>query len=302
MAAPGWMNRAARCAMACLAGWASWLLAAKPGSNATRRARTAPPCTLRATPSFASCSRSRRMVMSETASSSVRSETRTAPLRRSSPRMRSWRSSASTGGSSLQSPNPDRFKHDITRDTSVRRRRGEPVSVSWRAPGRVNLIGEHTDYNDGFALPFAIEQGCTAVVEVRGDDLLRVTSRQQEGVAEARLGELTPGAGGWTGYALGVLWSLAQDGIAVPGLDIELDSDVPIGSGLSSSAALVCSVATAVDDLLGLGLSADELLAVTRRTENDFVGAPTGGMDQLAVLRCTAGHALFCDMRSLATE
>jgi len=176
------------------------------------------------------------------------------------------------------------------------------VSVSWRAPGRVNLIGEHTDYNDGYALPFAIEQGCTATVAARSDDLLQVSSRQQDDGVQLRVGELAPGATGWAGYAVGVVWALTQHGVVPPGLDIELDSDVPIGSGLSSSAALVCSVAAALDDLLSLGLSGDELLAITRRTENDFVGAPTGGMDQLAGLRCTAGHALFCDMRTLATE
>jgi galactokinase len=176
------------------------------------------------------------------------------------------------------------------------------VSVSWRAPGRVNLIGEHTDYNDGFALPFAIEQGCTARVEARPDDILTVVSRQQGPAGDFRLAELRPGPTGWAGYALGVVWALRESGAQVPGLSVMLDSDVPIGSGLSSSAALVCSVATAVDDLLGLRLTADDLLAVTRRAENDFVGAPTGGMDQLAALRCTEAHALFCDMRSLATE
>jgi galactokinase len=116
------------------------------------------------------------------------------------------------------------------------------------------------------------------------------------------LSELRPGADGWAGYALGVLWALRESGRDLAGVDIALDSDVPIGAGLSSSAALVCSVATAVDDLLDLALDSDELLAITRRAENDFVGAPTGGMDQLAALRCTADHALFCDMRSLETD
>jgi galactokinase len=166
----------------------------------------------------------------------------------------------------------------------------------------VNLIGEHTDYNDGFVLPFALEQGCTATVDRRSDDRVRVRSAQQSEPRELAVDELRPGTTGWAGYALGVVWALRQDGHEVPGLDIALDSDVPIGSGLSSSAALVCSVATAVDDLLGLHLGPDALLALTRRVENDFVGAPTGGMDQLASLRCTDGHALFCDMRSLATE
>jgi len=176
------------------------------------------------------------------------------------------------------------------------------VPVSWRAPGRVNLIGEHTDYNEGFALPFAIEHGCTATVDIGDYRRVRVRSRQKPDAVDVALDELAPKTGDWAGYALGVVWSLRERGVAVPGLSIELDSDVPVGSGLSSSAALVCAVATAVDDLLDLQLDADELLAVTRQTENDFVGAPTGGMDQLAALRSVDGHALFCDMRTLATE
>jgi galactokinase len=176
------------------------------------------------------------------------------------------------------------------------------VAARWRAPGRVNLIGEHTDYNDGFALPFALEVGCTATVSRRPDDVVEVGSAQLGDAMAVPLSAVQPGVSGWTGYVLGVLWALRQRGHEVPGLSIVVDSDVPVGAGLSSSAALVCSVATAVDEVLGLGQSADELLAVSRSAENDFVGAPTGGMDQLAALRCTAGHALFCDMRSLATE
>jgi galactokinase len=166
----------------------------------------------------------------------------------------------------------------------------------------VNLIGEHTDYNEGFALPFAIAQGCTATAERLSEASVRVRSRQKPEAVDVALDELAPGSGGWAGYALGVVWSLRERGLDVPGVALELDSDVPVGSGLSSSAALVCSVATALNDLLDLGLDADELLAVTRQTENDFVGAPTGGMDQLAALRSVEGHALFCDMRTLATE
>ena len=176
------------------------------------------------------------------------------------------------------------------------------MPVTWWAPGRVNLIGEHTDYNAGFVLPFAIEAGCTAVVETTTGPGFRVTSAQRDDAVQVDAGALRPGSGGWAGYALGVLWALRERGVPLPGLDVRLDSTVPPGAGLSSSAALVCSVATAVDDLLGLDLDPDDLLAVTRRAENDFVGAPTGGMDQLAALRATEGHALFCDMRTLATE
>jgi galactokinase len=176
------------------------------------------------------------------------------------------------------------------------------ASSRWRAPGRVNLIGEHTDYNQGFVLPFAIDAACTATVAHRDRPEITVRSTQADEPVTITLDELRPGTGGWAGYALGVVWDLRRRGVGVPGLAIEVDSTVPRGAGLSSSAALVCSVATALDELLELSLSADDLLAVTRAAENDFVGAPTGGMDQLAVLRCTAGHALFCDMRTLQAE
>ena len=176
----------------------------------------------------------------------------------------------------------------------------------WRAPGRINLVGEHTDYNDGFVLPFALEVGCTAAVAPgpAGSDGWSVRSAQQpepvvvrrSGLAEA------PDVPAWSRYVLGALWLLTDRGVDVPPLDLEVDSDVPSGAGLSSSAALVCSVARALDDHLGLGLDDAALFALTRDVENDAVGAPTGGMDQLVSLRGEAGHALFCDMRSHETR
>jgi galactokinase len=174
--------------------------------------------------------------------------------------------------------------------------------AAWCAPGRVNLIGEHTDYNAGFALPFAIEQSCVALAGELGEPTVVVASAQRPGEIRIPLDELSPGLGGWAGYVAGAAWVLRDMGVSVPGLRISVDSTVPAGGGLSSSAALVCSVSAALDELLGLDLSSADLLAVTRRVENDFVGAPTGGMDQLAALNCTAGHALLCDMRTLDVE
>jgi galactokinase len=173
----------------------------------------------------------------------------------------------------------------------------------WIAPGRINLIGEHTDYNDGFVLPFALEVGCTATLSPATDGW-SVVSAQAPGevvVQPSGLGgrEQVPD---WAAYVLGALWLLHDDGVEVPPLRIEVDSDVPTGAGLSSSAALVCSVVCALDDHLGLGLGPDGLLALSRRVENDAVGAPTGGMDQLASLRGQAGHVLFCDMRDLTAQ
>jgi galactokinase len=176
------------------------------------------------------------------------------------------------------------------------------MPVSWRAPGRVNLIGEHTDYNAGFALPFAIGQACAATVERLDAPVLELSSAQFDGALRLPLAQLRPGPHSWSAYAAGVAWVLREWGVDVPGLRIALDSTVPTGAGLSSSAALVCAVATAVDDLLGLDLAPGRLLELTRSVENDYVGAPTGGMDQLAALQCTDGHALFCDMRTLGVE
>ena len=173
----------------------------------------------------------------------------------------------------------------------------------WIAPGRINLIGEHTDYNDGFVLPFALEVGCTATLSPATEGW-SVTSAQAPGEVVVQPSGLAgrEQVPDWAAYVLGALWLLHDDGVEVPPMRIEVDSDVPTGAGLSSSAALVCSVVCALDDHLGLGLGPDGLLALSRRVENDAVGAPTGGMDQLASLRGEAGHVLFCDMRDLTAQ
>lgn len=178
----------------------------------------------------------------------------------------------------------------------------QPVSEPTRAfaPGRVNLIGEHTDYNDGFVLPFALGLGCTATVVLGGEGWSATSAQQDDEVATTTCAPSD--VPGWATYVLGPLWLLADRGVDVPPLRIHVDSNVPLGAGLSSSAALVCSVITALDEALSLGLSADESLALSRAVENDVVGAPTGGMDQLVSLRAVEGHALFCDMRSLETS
>lgn len=172
------------------------------------------------------------------------------------------------------------------------------MTVRWHAPGRVNLIGEHTDYNAGLALPFAIGQGCVATVD-RADRFRATSAQNHEQVEVADLAELPEG---WARYVLGPARVLQDRGYDVPPVSVAIDSDVPLGAGLSSSAAIVCSVTTALDDLLGLGLSDDDLLAVSRAAENDVVGAPTGGLDQLASLRCAADHLLLCDFSDLSTR
>lgn len=183
---------------------------------------------------------------------------------------------------------------------------GHAPAGLWSAPGRVNLIGEHTDYNDGFVLPFAINRRTVVAVGLREDRMLRVASAFADELVEIDLAQLTPDAlSGWSAYPLGVVWALSQFGAdlgAVPGLELYIDSDVPVGAGLSSSAALECSVAVALNDLWQLGMSPNTLAAVGQRAENAAVGAPTGIMDQSASLLGQAGSAVFLDCRSLHTE
>ncbi|BCW39714.1 galactokinase [Arthrobacter sp. StoSoilB3] len=174
----------------------------------------------------------------------------------------------------------------------------------WQAPGRVNLIGEHTDYNEGFVLPFAIDRTAKVALHVRDDSTVRMLSTfGGHGMVEASLAELEPGSGeGWSRYPLGVAWALQERGITVPGFDLLLDSDVPSGAGLSSSHAIECAVISALNELTGAGFAAEELVLATQRAENIFVGAPTGIMDQSASLRGAKGHAVFLDCRDQHVE
>jgi len=177
-----------------------------------------------------------------------------------------------------------------------------PESV-WRAPGRVNLIGEHTDYNDGFVLPIAITYGVTAAAASRPDRTLRLVSAQADQVTEVDVDSLAPGSvPGWAAYVAGVVWALRESGHDVGGADVHVDGDVPRGAGLSSSAALECSTAAALCDAYGLELSATEIVQLTKKSENQFVGVPNGIMDQSASMLATSGHALFLDARTLRTE
>jgi galactokinase len=178
-----------------------------------------------------------------------------------------------------------------------------PAGV-WSAPGRVNLIGEHTDYNDGFVLPFAIEARTYVAARVRGDAVLRMRSIQKHtGDVSIDLAEIEPGhPDGWAAYVAGVVWAARAAGHDVRGMDLLVDGRVPLGGGLSSSHALECAVALAMNEMFGLGLDLNSLGRLSYTTENDFVGAPTGMMDQLASLRCTAGNALFLDNRTLEAE
>ena len=171
-----------------------------------------------------------------------------------------------------------------------------PTGV-WSAPGRVNIIGEHTDYNEGFVLPIAINRATYAAIALREDKAARVSSTFSNEVVELELDKLGE-ATGWAAYPLGVAHVLP----ASTGFDLFIDSDVPVGAGLSSSAAIECAVALGLDELLGLGNDRRALARVGQRAENEVVGAPTGIMDQSASLLSRADHAVFLDCQSLAVE
>ena len=175
----------------------------------------------------------------------------------------------------------------------------EPDGV-WSAPGRVNLIGEHTDYNEGFVLPFAIDRAAAVAIRLREDNTARLVSSY--GDSEIVSVDLTTlsreSMAGWAAYPLGVVWVMGQLGIAIGGFELYLHSTVPSGAGLSSSAAIECAVATAFNELESAGLSLNELVLVGQRAENEVVGAPTGILDQSASLLSADGNAVFLDCRT----
>ncbi|MEV1022301.1 galactokinase [Streptomyces sp. NPDC050264] len=180
----------------------------------------------------------------------------------------------------------------------------EPAGV-WAAPGRVNLIGEYTDFNEGFVMPLALPHTAVAAVAARTDGVLRLHSADIDApVAELRVDDLTPlskyGQGGWAAYPAGVVWALRDAGHPVTGADIHLASTVPTGAGLSSSAALEVVTAYALNELFELGLNRQELAVLAQRAENVFVGVPCGVMDQMASACGTEGHALHLDCRDLS--
>ena len=182
---------------------------------------------------------------------------------------------------------------------------GAPALIG-RGPGRVNLIGEHTDYNEGFALPFAIDRVTLAALRPRDDRRVRLVTDFVEGVVETDLDSLVGASRlGWAAYPLGVAWALREAGVdlsAVSGLDVALVSDVPVGAGLSSSAAIETAVAVALNDLWGLGFDRRALARVGQRAENVVVGAPTGILDQSASLLGEPDAAVLLDCGTLDTE
>ncbi len=177
---------------------------------------------------------------------------------------------------------------------------GHLPDVTSEAPGRVNLIGEHIDYSEGFVLPFAINNRTHAAISRSSDGLVRIASHQRRNnIFSISISDIKPGSkGDWEKYVLGVIWALG----VTEGLNILVDGNVPAGAGLSSSAALECAVAVGLNTLLNLCLSDKELARATQRAENDYVGMPCGIMDQSVSIMGKAGSALLLDCRDLSTE
>ena len=179
----------------------------------------------------------------------------------------------------------------------------QPTGV-WSAPGRVNLIGEHTDYNEGFVFPFAINRRTFAAIALRDDNLVRVSSSFSPVIHETEVTNITKtNDNDWAAYPFGVAWSIQQLSKATAtGFDCYIESDVPVGAGLSSSAAIECAVSLALNDLWNAGLDRRALARAGQMGENEIVGAPTGIMDQSASLLGETDHAVFLDCRSLEAQ
>ncbi|HEX3424934.1 MAG TPA: galactokinase [Acidimicrobiales bacterium] len=193
---------------------------------------------------------------------------------------------------SLRSPTADDVAHLFQEHF------GRPPDGVWQAPGRVNLIGEHTDYNAGWALPFAIDRRVLVAAARRHDGRLRCISAQSDHEVQAETGSLSPkSVAGWGAYPLGGVWALCQAGYDTGGFDVAVDSGVPLGRGLSSSAALTAAVAVAVAELTGVE---PDLAALCQRAEAEFVGTPVGMLDPLAVLGGRGGMALMIDFAALS--
>jgi galactokinase len=177
-----------------------------------------------------------------------------------------------------------------------------PTGV-WAAPGRVNLIGEHTDYNDGFVLPFALPMRTVVEASIVDSPEWTVWSAATDDKVSFGPEDLVPGkVQGWAGYVAGIVWALRRFGFDGTGAQLAVSSDVPVGAGLSSSAALECAVLTALVDLGGIDLPVEGRPRLAQAAENGYVGVPSGIMDQSASTLAKSGHALFLDCRSLATD
>lgn len=188
---------------------------------------------------------------------------------------------------------------EIIRSAFVDRFGKEPMLFA--APGRINLIGEHTDYNKGFVLPAAVDKRMYAAIAENGTDQVNVFALQYNTAASFPLHQSRAGEG-WVNYLIGVTYFLQQTGEQVRGIDVVIGGDVPVGAGMSSSAALCSAYGFALNEIFQLGFSRMELAIIGQKTENEFVGLQCGIMDQFASLHGKKGHAVKLDCRSLEYE
>ena len=177
---------------------------------------------------------------------------------------------------------------------------GHQSAGVWSAPGRANLIGEHTDYNNGFVFPFGIDRRTFVALAPREDSKCRVASSISDEVFEWNLSEEKPTGMDWALYPLGVAWTMREH--AKGGFDAYFVSDVPVGAGLSSSAAIECSIGIALNEIWNAGLSKQEIALLGQKAENEVVGAPTGIMDQTASMLAQPDSAVLIDCKTLETE
>jgi len=173
-------------------------------------------------------------------------------------------------------------------------------TITAQAPGRINLIGEHTDYNDGYVLPAAIDKYLTVKLKVNTtDSKVKITASDLGESFTFDLHDFSPATGGWPNYVMGVVHELQQKGAPIRGFDAEFESQVPIGSGISSSAALECSFAVALNELFVLGFDRWELIQAAQMAEHNFVGIRCGIMDQFASMMGQQDKVMLLDCRSL---
>jgi galactokinase len=190
---------------------------------------------------------------------------------------------------------------EMVQDAFIKRF-GQPAELLVRAPGRVNLIGEHTDYNDGFVLPMAIDRAVWIALRPRGDRRIRISSLEMELPGDFLLDDLQKSSRDWYEYLKGVAWALSEGGYKLEGWEGVMSSDVPIGAGLSSSAAIEMATARAFAQVAGFDWDPARMAQAGRKAENSWMGVSSGIMDQMASAACQAGHALFLDCRSLDYE
>ena len=190
----------------------------------------------------------------------------------------------------------------VTITSHFQRTFGAPPTCIIRAPGRVNLIGEHTDYNEGFVLPMAINRGVWIALRPRNDPRVLIHSLDFPSLADFDLTHLTHSGEEWVEYAKGVAWALKQEGDALKGWEGVMAGDVPVGAGLSSSAALELAVAKAFATVSGLDWNPARMATLSQKAENEWVGVNCGIMDQMISAAGKKDHALLIDCRSLETR